>query len=121
MLPWIGGLAPTPSHKSPVLVDTVARPRHTCWVVQDAAMDGCLARPHRTCPGFCRENPGCLGMLPWMGGRARPHHTCPGFCRAVPGCSGMLPWMGSLAPTPSHKLPVLIDIVARPCCTCPGF
>jgi hypothetical protein len=70
MLPWIGGLAPTPSHKSPVLVDIVARPR-------------------RTCPGFCRAKPGCSGMLPWMDGLARPRRTCPGFCIAKPGCLGI--------------------------------
>src|SRR3954466_12600211 len=49
---------------------------------------GGRARPHHTCPGFCRAVPGCSGMLPWMGGLARPRHTCPDFCSAMPGCSG---------------------------------
>ena len=117
IMPYQGDLAQTPSHLSPVLVDTVARPR-------------------RTCPGFCRVPPDCSGMLPCQDDLAptpsllspvlvdtvaRPRRTCPGCRRAQPDCSGMLPYQDDLAPTPSLLSPVLVDTVARPRHTCPGF
>src|SRR5438067_1276844 len=49
MLLCQGGLVPKLSHGSPMLVDTVVRPR-------------------RTCPGVCRPQPDYSGMLPCLGG-----------------------------------------------------